>query len=123
MESRAKRRWRAAVHQQYGPAHVSRRRSLLGVPCEPALAPLTRLARIVAFGQSTPPAYDQIKLWTDYYADHVGHDGVAERVWRRADVRTRHLTACPVHEDDPAGVPPNGCGDSSTMHCPWPRRR
>ena len=60
---------------------------------------MTGLARIIAFGQSTPPAYDQIKLWTDYYADHVGHDGVAERVWRRADVRTRHLTACPVYED------------------------
>ena len=63
------------------------------------MAPLTGRARIVAFGQSTPPAYDQIKLWRDYYADHVGHDGVAERVWRRSEVRTRHLTASPVHED------------------------
>jgi alkylresorcinol/alkylpyrone synthase len=68
-------------------------------PCEPALAPLTELARIVAFGQSTPPAYDQIKLWRDYYAGRVGHDGVAERVWRRAGVRTRHLTVSPMHED------------------------
>jgi predicted naringenin-chalcone synthase len=66
-------------------------------PYEPALAPLTG-ARIVAFGQSTPPAYDQLKLWTDYYANHVGHDAVAERVWRHAEVRTRHLTASP-HED------------------------
>jgi hypothetical protein len=41
---------------------------------------LTGLARIIAFGQSTPPAYDQTMLWRDYYADHVGHDGVAERV-------------------------------------------
>ena len=63
------------------------------------MAPLTGRARIVAFGQSTPPAYDQIQLWRDYYADHVGHDGVAERVWRRSEVRTRHLTASPVHED------------------------
>ena len=31
MESRAKRRWRADVHQQHGRAHVSPRRSLLGV--------------------------------------------------------------------------------------------
>jgi hypothetical protein len=32
MESRAKRRWRAAVHQHCGPAHMSRRRSLPGIP-------------------------------------------------------------------------------------------
>jgi lincosamide nucleotidyltransferase A/C/D/E len=32
MASRAKRRWRAAVHQQRGPAHVSPPRSPLGVP-------------------------------------------------------------------------------------------
>jgi hypothetical protein len=31
MGSRAKRGWRAAVHLQYGTAHVSRRRSLLDV--------------------------------------------------------------------------------------------
>jgi len=30
MESRAKRRWRAAVHQQYDLTRVSGRRSLLG---------------------------------------------------------------------------------------------
>ena len=82
---------------QPGPFGLSAERS--GCPCEPALAPLTGRARIVAFGQSTPPAYDQIQLWRDYYADHVGHDGVAERVWRRSEVRTRHLTASPVHED------------------------
>ena len=70
-----------------------------GCPSEPVLAPLTGLPRIIAFGQSTPPAYDQINLWRDYYADQVGHDGVAERVWRRSEVRTRHLTASPVHED------------------------
>jgi predicted naringenin-chalcone synthase len=56
-------------------------------------------ARIVAFGQATPPAYDQMKLWGDHYANYVSHDGVAERVWRRAEVRTRHLTASPVHDD------------------------
>jgi alkylresorcinol/alkylpyrone synthase len=66
---------------------------------EPASAALNGLARIVAFGQSTPPAYDQIKLWTDYYADQVGHDSVAERVWRRAEVRSRHLTVSPMDED------------------------
>ncbi len=66
---------------------------------EPASVPLTGLARIVAFGQSTPPAYDQTKLWTDYYADQVGHDRVAERVWRRAEVRSRHLTVSPMDED------------------------
>jgi alkylresorcinol/alkylpyrone synthase len=70
-----------------------------GCRYEPALAPVTGRARIVAFGQSTPPAYEQIKLWRDYYANQVGHDGVAERVWRRAEVRTRHLTASPLHED------------------------
>jgi hypothetical protein len=32
MERRAKRRWRAAVQQQHGPANVSPHRSLLGVP-------------------------------------------------------------------------------------------
>jgi alkylresorcinol/alkylpyrone synthase len=63
------------------------------------LAPLTGLARIVAFGQSTPPAYDQIRLWRDYYAGQVDHDGVVERVWRRAEVRTRHLTVSPMDED------------------------
>jgi alkylresorcinol/alkylpyrone synthase len=66
---------------------------------DPASAALTGHARIVAFGQSTPPAYDQIKLWTDYYADQVGHDSVAERVWRRAEVRSRHLTVSPMDED------------------------
>jgi alkylresorcinol/alkylpyrone synthase len=66
---------------------------------EPASVPLTGLARVVAFGQSTPPAYDQTRLWTDYYADQVGHDSVAERVWRRAQVRSRHLTVSPMDED------------------------
>jgi len=61
--------------------------------------PLTGPARIVGFGHSTPPGYEQVKLWRDYYAGQVGHDGVAERVWRRAEVRTRHLTANPIHED------------------------
>jgi alkylresorcinol/alkylpyrone synthase len=56
-------------------------------------------ARIVAFGQATPPAYDQIKLWDEHYASYVRHNGVAERVWRRAEVRTRHLTASPVQDD------------------------
>jgi alkylresorcinol/alkylpyrone synthase len=56
-------------------------------------------ARIVGFGQATPPAYDQIKLWDEHYASYVSHNGVAERVWRRAEVRSRHLTASPVHDD------------------------
>jgi hypothetical protein len=30
------------------------------------LALLTGGARIVAFGQAAPPAYDQFKLWRDY---------------------------------------------------------
>ena len=68
-------------------------------PCEPVLAPLTAGARIIAFGQSTPPAYDQSALWKYYSANQVDHVGVAERVWRRADVHTRHLTASPLHED------------------------
>ena len=63
------------------------------------MAPLTAGARIIAFGQSTPPAYDQSALWKYYSANQVGHDGVAERVWRRAEVHTRHLTASPLHED------------------------
>lgn len=58
-----------------------------------------RRARIVGFGQATPPAYDQIKLWHEHYASYVSHNGVAERVWRRAEVRTRHLTASPVQDD------------------------
>jgi alkylresorcinol/alkylpyrone synthase len=88
---------RGSAAAQPGPFELSSKRS--GYSCEPSLVPLTGRARIVAFGQSTPPAYDQIQLWRDYYADHVGHDGVAERVWRRSEVRTRHLTASPVHED------------------------
>ena len=31
MESSSKRRWRVAIHQQYGPAHVSLHRCLVGV--------------------------------------------------------------------------------------------
>jgi len=58
-----------------------------------------RRARIVGFGQATPPAYDQIKLWDEHYASYVGHNGVAERVWHRAEVRTRHLTASPLDDD------------------------
>ena len=96
-QSEAKVAGRRSSAAQAGPFELSSERS--GCPCEPALAPLTGRARIVAFGQSTPPAFDQITLWRDYYADHVGHDGVAERVWRRSEVRTRHLTASPVHED------------------------
>ena len=92
-QSETKVAGRRSSAAQPGPFGLSSERS--GCPCEPALAPLTGRARIVAFGQSTPPAYDQIQLWRDYYADHVGHDGVAERVWRRSEVRTRHLTASP----------------------------
>ena len=58
----SERRWRAAVHQRPSRAPLALVEAFW-CPCEPALAPLTGRARIVAFGQSTPPAYDQIQLW------------------------------------------------------------
>jgi alkylresorcinol/alkylpyrone synthase len=60
---------------------------------------LAGLARIVAFGSSTPAAYAQDELWSGYYAKHFGQEVGAERLWRRAGVNTRHLAASPLQDD------------------------
>lgn len=62
-------------------------------------AALSRLGRIVAFGSSTPAAYDQDQLWSGYYGTQYGQEPVAERLWRGAGVQTRHLAASPLNED------------------------
>jgi alkylresorcinol/alkylpyrone synthase len=60
---------------------------------------MSALARIVGFGQSTPPRCDQDDLWEHYSSRYADPRGVAERIWRRSGVQARCLTANPLRED------------------------
>ena len=56
-------------------------------------------AYVSGIAHATPPAHDQERLWTEFFAGDYGDDRRAERIWRSAGVSTRHLTADPTVED------------------------
>lgn len=56
-------------------------------------------ARIVGAASAHPGELPQDALWRDFFADHYAHSRVAETVFRRSGVRTRHGVADPRVED------------------------
>lgn len=56
-------------------------------------------AIVTAAASALPAAMHQDALWTDFFAEHYGHSRLAERVWRRAGVHTRHGVVDPRDED------------------------
>lgn len=56
-------------------------------------------AVIAGIGSAVPTAVSQEELWDGFFADHYGGNRLAERLWRRAGVATRHGVAIPWKED------------------------
>ncbi|HEV7654997.1 MAG TPA: 3-oxoacyl-[acyl-carrier-protein] synthase III C-terminal domain-containing protein [Mycobacteriales bacterium] len=56
-------------------------------------------ARIVGMGHALPAAYSQQSVWDGFFAEHFRDVPLAEQLFTRSGVRTRHTVANPVHED------------------------
>jgi len=56
-------------------------------------------AVVTAVASALPAAMNQDALWTGFFAEHYGGSRLAEGVWRRAGVRTRHGVVDPRDED------------------------
>jgi alkylresorcinol/alkylpyrone synthase len=57
------------------------------------------VATIAGCGWSAPPSYTQQSLWDDFFRDHYAGNRLAEAVWRRVGVTTRHGVVDPRVED------------------------
>ena len=57
------------------------------------------VATIAGSGFSAPPSYAQQSLWDGFFRDHYAGSRLAETVWRRSGVRTRHAVVDPRAED------------------------
>jgi predicted naringenin-chalcone synthase len=60
---------------------------------------VVNVASIVGRGWATPPPMPQQQLWDDFFAEHYGHHPLAQRIWERAGVQTRHGVADPRTDD------------------------
>lgn len=56
-------------------------------------------AAIVGSGSAVPADMPQDALWSEFFAHHYRHSRVAEALWRRSGVQTRHGVADPRVED------------------------
>lgn len=56
-------------------------------------------ARIAGVASALPSVMPQDSLWDGFFAEHYSHSRVAETVFRRSGVRTRHGVADPRVED------------------------
>jgi alkylresorcinol/alkylpyrone synthase len=56
-------------------------------------------AVIAGLGSAVPTAVSQEDLWDGFFADHYRGNRLAERLWHRAGVTTRHGVAIPWKED------------------------
>jgi alkylresorcinol/alkylpyrone synthase len=56
-------------------------------------------AVVAGIGSAVPTEVSQDQLWEDFFAEQYTGSRVAERVWNRAGVRTRHGVAIPWKED------------------------
>jgi alkylresorcinol/alkylpyrone synthase len=56
-------------------------------------------AVIAGLGSAVPTAVSQEDLWDGFFADHYRGNRLAERLWQRAGVTTRHGVAIPWKED------------------------
>lgn len=54
---------------------------------------------IAGLGSAVPTAVSQEDLWDGFFADHYRGNRLAERLWHRAGVATRHGVAIPWKED------------------------
>lgn len=62
-----------------------------GAPAQPAA--------VIGTGSAVPGDMPQDDLWTGFFADYYEHSRLAEQVWRRSGVDTRHGVADPRVED------------------------
>jgi predicted naringenin-chalcone synthase len=60
---------------------------------------VVNVASIVGRGWATPPPMPQQQLWDDFFAEHYGNHLLAQRIWERAGVQTRHGVADPRTDD------------------------
>ncbi|MPZ87478.1 MAG: type III polyketide synthase [Nitriliruptorales bacterium] len=56
-------------------------------------------ATVIGAGSAVPGEMPQEDLWTGFFAGQYRHSRLAEQVWRRSGVRTRHGVADPRVED------------------------
>jgi alkylresorcinol/alkylpyrone synthase len=56
-------------------------------------------ATIVGQAAALPSVMHQEDLWEGFFAEHYGQDEVAELIWQRSGVRTRHGVADPRTDD------------------------
>jgi alkylresorcinol/alkylpyrone synthase len=56
-------------------------------------------AVIAGLGSAVPTAVSQEELWDGFFADHFRGNPLAERLWNRAGVTTRHGVVIPWKED------------------------
>ena len=56
-------------------------------------------AVIAGLGSAVPTAVSQEELWDGFFADHFQGNPLAERLWHRAGVTTRHGAVIPWKED------------------------
>jgi predicted naringenin-chalcone synthase len=56
-------------------------------------------AVIAGIGSAVPTEVSQEAAWEGFFADHYDGDRLAERIWRRAGVATRHGVVIPWKED------------------------
>jgi predicted naringenin-chalcone synthase len=56
-------------------------------------------ASVAGFGSAVPAPLDQQQLWDEFFHDHYGGSRLAERLWTRAGVHTRHGVADPRVDD------------------------
>jgi alkylresorcinol/alkylpyrone synthase len=54
---------------------------------------------VAGFGSAVPAPLDQQQLWDEFFHDHYGGSRLAERLWTRAGVHTRHGVADPRVDD------------------------
>jgi predicted naringenin-chalcone synthase len=50
---------------------------------------------VAGIGSALPPAVDHEALWDGFFAQHYGHDRVAEKIWAGAGITTRHAAVDP----------------------------
>jgi alkylresorcinol/alkylpyrone synthase len=56
-------------------------------------------AVVTGIASAVPTAATQEQLWNDFFAEHFAGNPLAERIWNRAGVESRHGVAVPWKED------------------------
>ena len=56
-------------------------------------------AALSGLGMAVPQARSQEELWTEFFSEHYAGNAVAEKLWRRSGIETRHGVADPLIDD------------------------